>query len=123
MVYWYIGTRSDTNTIGNVRVGAKGVIWRDGVMAGHFEYVVVMIGEDVNGSKMIDGMIHMMSGVNRVCGGVGKDMMFVIARSLQFSTLRLAREVTVVAIKVVFSLYLTSISIMHNRSWLQAQPS
>ena len=52
--------------------------------------------------------------------------MFVVERSLQFSTLRLARGVTVVAIKVVFSLYLMSISIMnemHNRSSLQAQPS
>ena len=52
--------------------------------------------------------------------------MFVVERSLQFSTLRLAGGVTVVAIKVVFSLYLMSISIMnemHNRSSLQAQPS
>ena len=58
-----------------------------------------------------------------MCGGVGEDMMFVVERSLQFSTLRLARGVIVVAIKVVLSLYLISISIMHNRSWLQAQPS
>ena len=61
-----------------------------------------------------------------MCGGVGEDMMIVVGRSLQFSTLRLARGVTVVAIKVVFSLYLMSISIMnemHNRSSLQAQPS
>ena len=61
-----------------------------------------------------------------MCGGVGEDMMFVVERRLQFSTLRLARGVTVVAIKVVFSLYLMSISIMNemrNRSSLQAQPS
>ena len=61
-----------------------------------------------------------------MCGGVGEDMMFVVERSLQFSTLRLARGLIVVAIKVVFSLYLMSISIMnemHNRSSLQAQPS
>ena len=61
-----------------------------------------------------------------MCEGVGEDLMLVVERSLQFSTSRLARGVIVVAIKVVFSLYLMSISIMnemHNRSSLQAQPS
>ena len=61
-----------------------------------------------------------------MCGGVGEDMMIVVERSLQFSTLRLARGVTVVAIEILFSLYLMSISIMnemHNRFSLQAQPS
>ena len=42
-------------------------------------------------------------------GGVGEDMMSVAEKSLQFSTLILASEVTVVAIKVVFSIYLMSI--------------
>ena len=74
MVYWYIGTRSDRNTIGNDRRAARGVILKDGVMAGHVEYDVLMIGEDVNGSgidkrigimfDMMDMMIHMMSGMN-----------------------------------------------------------
>ena len=55
------------------------MILRDEVMAGHVEYDVVMVGEDVNGSEidkrmgmrigMIDGMIRMM---------------FVVERSLQF---------------------------------------
>ena len=50
------------------------MILRDGVMAGHVEYDVLMIGEDVNGSgidkrigimfDMMDMMIHMMSGMN-----------------------------------------------------------
>ena len=74
MVYWYIGTRSDRNTTGNDRGAARGVILKDGVMAGRVEYDVVMMGEDVKRSEidkrmgkrigMIDGMIRMMSGVN-----------------------------------------------------------
>ena len=47
---------------------------KDGVMAGHVEYDVVMIGEDVDGSgidkriglmfDILDMMIHMMRGTN-----------------------------------------------------------
>ena len=70
MVHWYNGTMVHWYPSGR----ARGVIWRDGVMAGHVEYEVLMIGEDVNGLEidkrigmrigMIDGMIRMMSGVN-----------------------------------------------------------